>query len=288
VGSTTVEFVPRNRSGGKISYDVGTAGSISLVLQATLPPAVLSPEPISFELRGGTDVKWSPPVDYLHNIFAHTIETLGPKIQILLKKRGHYPRGGGIVTCDVVPVTSIKPLEEIEFGSLRSVEGISHCVRLPSHVAERQATTAEDTILQHQNIKSDIVRESYRKEEDPHLGPGSGIVVWAESEKGFRIGADSLGERGKSAERVGSAAASQLVAEVSIGMAVDSHLCDMLIPYLAVASGNSKIGVTKITSHLATNIWAVEHILGTRIELQGKIGEHGTVLVEGVGLSLGK
>ena len=285
IGSTTVEFVPHERRGGTINYDVGTAGSISLVLQATLPPAVLSPEPISLRLRGGTDVKWSPPVDYLLNVFAHTLEFLGPKIEILQKKRGHYPRGGGEVTCEVTPVGSIKPFEKIESGSVRSVEGVSHCVRLPGHIAERQAATAEEMILNNLEIKSDIVRESYRKENDPHLGPGSGIVIWAESEEGVRVGADSLGDRGKSAESVGSDAASQLISEVSTGMAVDSHLCDMLIPYLAVASGSSKIGVTSITSHLASNIWAVEYILGTKIELQGKIGEPGTVVIEGMGLS---
>ncbi len=76
------------------------------------------------------------------------------------------------------------------------------------------------------------------------------------------------------------------MSEVSTGMAIDSHLCDMLIPYLAIASGKSKIGVTRITSHLTTNIWAVEQILGVRIELQGRIGEPGTILVEGAGLSL--
>jgi RNA 3'-terminal phosphate cyclase len=141
-------------------------------------------------------------------------------------------------------------------------------------------------ILKQLSIKSDIVSESYRKEEDRHLGPGSGIVVWAESEKGLRVGADSLGERGKSAERVGVVAASQLVSETSTGMSVDSHLCDMMIPYLAVADGDSKIGVTEITSHLVTNIWAVRQILGTKIELEGSIGESGTVSVKGEGLSL--
>ena len=141
-------------------------------------------------------------------------------------------------------------------------------------------------VLKHLKIKPDIIRESYRKDNDPHLGPGSGIVIWAESEQGIRVGADALGERGKSAERVGNDAVSQLVAEVSTGMTVDSHLCDMLIPYLALASGNSKFGVTRITSHLITNIWVVEHVLGTRIKLQGKIGEPGLVLVEGSGLSL--
>jgi len=286
VGSTVVEFVPHERAGGTIRYDVGTAGSISLVLQASLPPAVLSPTPISFKLRGGTDVKWSPPVDYLNNVFVHMLELLGPKIEIIQKKRGHYPRGGGEVICDVTPVSSINPFKEVKLGNLKTVEGISHCVRLPGHIAERQAVAAEEMIHKHLGIKSDIVRESYSKDDDPHLGPGSGIVLWAESEKGIRVGADALGERGKSAESVGSDAVSQLVAEVSTGMAVDSHLCDMLIPYLAVASGRSKIGVTKITSHLVTNIWAVEHILGTRVELQGVVGEPGAILVEGVGMSL--
>jgi len=286
VGSGVVEFVPHERRGGIISYDVGTAGSISLVLQAALPPAVLSGEPITFRLRGGTDVKWSPPVDYLQNVFAYTLEKLGPRIEIQQKKRGHYPRGGGEVTCDVFPVSDIKPMEEVQFGDLSSVGGISHCVRLPGHIAERQATTAEEIILKHLEVESDIVRESYPKDGDTHLGPGSGIVIWAESERAVRIGADALGERGKSAEEVGSDAASQLVSEVSTGMAMDSHLCDMLIPYLAIASGSSKIGVTRITSHLTTNIWVVEQILRARIEIHGKVGEPGSVLVEGTGLSL--
>jgi RNA 3'-phosphate cyclase len=286
VGSTAVEFIPHERRGGTIHYDVGTAGSISLVLQAALLPAILSPEPISFRLKGGTDVKWSPPVDFMKNVFAHTLKHLGPNIEVLQKKRGHYPRGGGEVTCDVTPVGNVDSLEAVQLRNLSKIEGISHCVRLPSHIAERQAAAAEGVILRHLNIEAEIARESYQKGNDPHLGPGSGIVVWAESEHGIRMGMDALGERGKTAETVGNEAASQLVAEVSSGMAIDSHLCDMLIPYLAIASGNSRIGVAKVTSHLVTNIWAVERVLGAEIELDGKIGEPGTVLVRGVGLSL--
>ena len=286
VGSTTIEFVPRERRGGILSYDVGTAGSISLVLQATLPPAVLSPDPITFKLRGGTDVKWSPPIDYLHNVFAQVLGMLGTKIQINQKKRGHYPRGGGEVTCEVTPVNNINPVEAVQLGNLTGVGGISHCVRLPSHIAERQAAAAEEMILKQLEIEPKIKRESYQKGKDPHLGPGSGIVIWAESEQGIRIGADALGERDKSAENVGKEAASQLVKELSTSMAIDSHLCDMLIPYLAISTGTSRIGVTNVTSHLTTNIWAVKQILGTRIRLEGEIGEPGIVVVEGGDLSL--
>jgi len=286
IGSSTVEFVPQSRQSGSFDYDVGTAGSISLVLQAVLPPAVLSPEPVILHLRGGTDVKWSPPVDYMTNVFVPTIEGMGPRIKIDQRRRGHYPRGGGMVTCEVVPVEKIESRELVSFGDLRSISGISHCVRLPGHIADRQAQSASDVILDELAIKSDIVRESYQKGDDPHLGPGSGIVLWAEDEHGARLGSDMLGERGKSAEVVGSSAGSRLIGEVSSGMAVDSHLCDMLIPYMAIASGTSKIGVSEITSHLTTNVWTTEKILGAQLELEKGPDRSGVLAVKGLGLSI--
>jgi RNA 3'-phosphate cyclase len=286
VGSTTVEFTPHERGSGTFNYDVGTAGSISLVLQAVLPPAVISSEPVTLNLRGGTDVKWSPPVDYLNNVFTHTIARMGPGISINQKRRGHYPRGGGMVSCEVIPSSEVKPLDLVKFGELVKVGGISHCVRLPGHIAERQAASAEDLIQKNLGIESDIVRESYSKGDDPHLGPGTGIVLWAEDEHGVRLGSDMLGERGKSAETVGSAAASHLVREISTEMAIDSHLCDMLIPYLAIASGASQIGVSEITSHLTTNIWATEHILGIQLNLHYGSNKSGVLTIEGVGLSI--
>ncbi|MHA2146685.1 MAG: RNA 3'-terminal phosphate cyclase [Candidatus Thorarchaeota archaeon] len=285
IGSTSVEFVPRERKSGTFNYDVGTAGSISLVLQAVLPPAVLSSEPVVFHLRGGTDVKWSPPVDYITNVFVPTVERMGPSIKIDQKRRGHYPRGGGMVSCEVVPASDIKSSEIVNFGQIKSVKGISHCVRLPGHIANRQALSASEVIQENLGVEPDILRESYSKGDDPHLGPGSGIVVWVEDEYGIRLGSDALGERGKSAEIVGRSAASQLVREVSPGMAVDSHLCDMLVPYLAIASGTSKIGVTDVTSHLTTNIWAIEQILKVQLELERRPDNSGVLVIEGAGLS---
>ncbi|MFX1484500.1 MAG: RNA 3'-terminal phosphate cyclase, partial [Promethearchaeota archaeon] len=177
IGSTVVEFVPHQRQSGTFDYDVGTAGSISLVLQAVLPPAVLSSEPITLNLRGGTDVKWSPPVDYLVNIFAHAISQMGPTVEITQKRRGHYPKGGGMVSCRVVPVAEIDPLHLVSFEDLKGVGGISHCVRLPGHIAERQASSAEEVIRGRLGIEPEIHRETYQKGDDPHLGPGSGIVL---------------------------------------------------------------------------------------------------------------
>ncbi len=288
VGSTEIEFIPRTRQSGEFSYDVGTAGSISLILQAVLPPAVLSPEPVSFNFRGGTDVAWSPPIDYMRNLFVHVLYQMGPRVEIVQHRRGHYPRGGGNVSCEIIPVKTIQPLDLVHFGDLQHVNGISHCVRLPSHVAERQALSAESLLAEHEIETEHIVRESYPKDKDPHLGPGSGIVIWAESRDGIRLGADRLGERGKRAEIVGAESAQHLLSELSTEMAIDSHLSDMLVPYLAIATGQSRIGVTKLTSHLETNIWVVERILGLKMMLEGKIGSPGILISEGIGLSSGE
>ncbi|MCK5389167.1 MAG: RNA 3'-terminal phosphate cyclase, partial [Candidatus Thorarchaeota archaeon] len=226
VGSTEVEFHPKERKGGVFSYDVGTAGSISLVLQAVLPPAILSPEPLTFKIKGGTDVSWSPPLDYLREVFTPMLQKMGTKVEIIQELRGHYPKGGGQVSVSVIPVDGIDAMDFSEFGDIVGVSGISHCVRLPGHVADRQAVSAEE-VIQNNGIKVDeIKRESYPKGNDPHLGPGSGIVLWAESNTGIRIGSTNLGARGKRAEIVGEEAAEKLVIELNTGKAIDSHLCD--------------------------------------------------------------
>jgi RNA 3'-phosphate cyclase len=286
VGSTEIEFIPKERRGGQFSLDVGTAGSISLVLQTVLPPAVLSPEPVTFSLRGGTDVKWSPPVDYLTAVFAHALGKLGPSIDIRQKRRGHYPRGGGLVECVVDPVERLNPVDMVEFGRPIAISGISHCVRLPSHVAQRQASSAATLLKSKTGIAPDFAIESYRQEKDSHLGPGSGIVIWVDSDREMRLGADARGDRGTRAEDVGIAAAIRLLSHLATGKAVDAHLGDMIVPYLAVADGLSRIGVTEVTSHLATNIWTVRRILGTEIDLSGEIGQPGQLQIHGEGLSL--
>ncbi len=284
IGSTDLKFVPTERRGGHFKYDVGTAGAISLVLQAILPAAVLSPEKVHFKITGGTDVSWSPPIDYMKNILSPMLKQVGLSVHIDQEKRGHYPRGGGLVNCSVESTTEVTPLYAVKFGELEEINGISHCVRLPAHVASRQASAAKTELSGISPIVK-IYEETYPKERDTHLGPGSGIVLWGKSDSGFRIGADALGDRGKRAEIVGEEAARQLKDEIGVGYAIGSHLSDMLVPFLAIATGISTIGITKVTSHLTTNLWVNERILGVKTHLSGKMGEPGVLEIEGVGLT---
>ncbi|MCS7128799.1 MAG: RNA 3'-terminal phosphate cyclase [Sulfolobales archaeon] len=282
VGSQALMFKPRRRLGGSYKFNIGTAGSISLVIQALLPALLFAEDDSTIEITGGTDVSNSPPIDYMRFVFKPTLEKIGANIEIQLKKRGHYPRGGGLVVLNVRRLKEpLMALNAIERGEVRGIEGLSHCVKLPSHVAMRQAKSAEELILKETGIRPRINVEFYETTKDPHLGPGSGITIYAVTDNSI-IGADALGERGKPAERVGEEAAVKLLSELRTGMAFDVHMADMLIPYIALAKGRSCIGVSNITLHALTAIMVTKQFLRRDAFNVRESNGRGVICIEGI------
>ena len=284
IGSTKIIFTPHKRKGGTLRFDVRTAGSISLVLQALLPVMAFPEAPINLTIIGGSDTQWSPPYDYLKEMILPILSKMGYQAEMTLKRRGHYPKGGGILNMKITPVVYLRPIRFVEGAKIKRISLISHCVKLPKHVAERQAKSALEILRKNGFENVDVRLEWYPKEKDPHFGPGSGIVIWAETESGSFLGADALGERRKRAEKVGEEAANNFVSELKTGMPIDQHMGDILVPYVAIAKGKSEYAVSKITLHTLTNIYVTEKIVGVKFEVQGEEGFPGTIKVEGIGL----
>lgn len=260
LGSTEIVFYPGRLRSGRFRFDIGTAGSITLVLQAILPVMAYAPGPVEVEIRGGTDVPWSPPVDYVRHVLRRLLARMGFEFDIVVKRRGHYPRGGGMVVARVVrPPGRLKAVDYSVRGRVLAVEGLSHAVRLPRHVAERQARAAE-ALLRSLNVPVKIDLEWYEPGRDPHLGPGSGIVVWAVAERSV-LGGDALGAKGKPAEKVGEEAARKLLEDLETGKALDRHASDMMLTYAAIACGESLLGGARLTSHAETNMYVIRRVL---------------------------
>jgi len=109
---------------------------------------------------------------------------------VRLVRRGHYPRGGGEVVLTVRP-SELRAVNTVEFGNLVEIRGLSHAVRLPAHVARRQADSARNILIKAGiKVPIEISLETYEQGKDPHLGPGSGIVLWARSDKGYVKGSN--------------------------------------------------------------------------------------------------
>jgi len=275
LNSTEIYFEPGEVVGGKYRFDIGTAGSTMLILQVLLPPLAFAREPAEVEIRGGTDNPLAPPVDYFKHVTLPMLASMGYRVELECLQRGHYPKGGGRVVARTQPAGELKPLTLTLAGRVERVEGISHCVGLPPHVASRQAHAA----------KLRLLREGYgariRTEVSEGLGPGSGIVLWALTSEGGILGSSSLGKPGKPAERVGKEAAEQLLEELRTGHAVDRYLTDQLIPYLALARGRSEIWSTRLTLHALTNVELVEEMVGVDFLVEGELDRPAKLRVEG-------
>ncbi|NJD77123.1 MAG: RNA 3'-terminal phosphate cyclase [Candidatus Methanoperedens sp.] len=253
-GSTSLSFKPGKIKGGIYRIDIGTAGSIPLLLQCLMPAAMYASSPLELVVSGGTDVAWSPSIDYLRFVTLRVLSRLGYKCDIRLIRRGYYPRGGGCVRAVISPSS----LEKVDFNenTCNLMKGISHSSGLPPHVAQRQAASAEKILLQ-EGYKTEITLEI-----NEYTSIGSGITLWC-----FAAGGIGLGMPGLRAEKVGQDAAHSILPELKSGSGVDIFLADQLIPYMALAGGGS-FTTRMITPHTKTNIWVTEKFLDVKFNIE--------------------
>jgi RNA 3'-terminal phosphate cyclase (ATP) len=284
LGSRELTFTPRGHAAGQLSFDVGTAGSIPLILQALMPSAAYAPGTVELDLTGGTDVRWSPSIDFVRLVELPLLHLMGYRATVQVRRRGHYPKGGGRVSLSIDPPRVLTAVKLLQRGQLLGIEGISHCVRLPSHVAQRQANAAKEKLNAAGCTPVNIATETYPPDQDTHLAQGSGITLLARFAKGAVLGSDSIGERGKPAEKVGADAADKLLAELASQALVDRHMGDILIPYMAVAEGISEIQVSEITMHTITNIKVAEMVAGVKFEVEGELHKPGRIAIDGMAL----
>src|SRR2546430_12226362 len=169
-----------------------------------------------------------------------------------------------------------------EDEKVTAIRGVSHSVKLPVHVAERQASAAT-RIVEEKNFPPPKI-EIDVSENGPNMGPGSGIVLCAIRSNGGLLGGDSLGERGRPAEVVGEDAATKLLEEIGSGAFLDRHMGDVIVPYLALAAGVSDVSVSMVTLHTLTNVGVAEKVAGVQFDPLPEAGMPGRLRVSGLGL----
>ncbi len=270
-GSTCITFVPSAIRGGEYHVDIGTAGSISLLLQCILPVAIVadSPAPVSITVRGGTDVRWSPTIAYMKHVTLAALSKMGVECTIVTIHRGYYPRGGGCVRLEVHPskLHGFDYLRGDSNSAAETVRGISASSKLPCHVSKRQRQSAMDALVDAgYGADVDVECEDFES-------TGSSITLWS----GF-MGSSALGERGLPAEKVGLLAAMGILNELKSGASVDCYLADQLIPYMGLCGAGS-FTVQELTGHTKTNIWVVEKFLDVRFDIEYVHGDSGIIRV---------
>ncbi len=290
VSSDAIKFYPRQINSRTLSVDIGTAGSVTLLLQSLLVPVVFGGKKFRVKVTGGTDVPFSPPSDYFANVLLPQLRKFCEVIELGIARRGFIPAGGGRVELYAKPKFPLSDYGSFEAllkalrseatasinltsqGKMLQVRGSSVASNdlQRAEVAERQAKAAK-AILSKLDVPVGI-GSSYSET----LSAGSVIslrAVFSGDDEVSQLnpvilGSSCLGERGKRAEDIGRESAFQLLNEVSSKAPVDRHLADQLLPFLALAGG--KVNVSEITPHCLANIYAIEKFLGKCFEVDAE------------------
>lgn len=252
VGSSKLSFAPGKLQPGNYHFDIGTAGSTTLVTQTVLPPLMLADAPSRLLLKGGTHNVHAPPFDYLERVFVPLVNRMGPRVHVQLERYGFFPAGGGRFSVQIDPAPKLSPLSLVERGRTLRREARALVAGLPPTIAERELAVIKSRL--DWNDEELVARDLGHD-----YGPGNIVLLEIESEHVTEL-FTGFGQRGVPAEAVAAAAADEASEYDAAGVPVGPHLADQLILPLALAGSGSFVTMP-LTLHTITNIEVVQMFL---------------------------
>jgi len=269
IGSTELKFIPGEIKSSKLFEDVGTAGSISLILQVLIPIVSILQNKLELTIKGGTDVQCSPTMYYTQHILKEAYSKMGIKFSFELKKRGYYPKGNGEINLEINP-------SNVKAVSLS--ERKTNQVKILCTFSKISIEKIKDEI---NRIKEKLISENFVVEveikEQEALDSGASLLVYSIDENSI-MGIDALFD--KKTQRFSI----ELDEFLENQLSVDENLADMLVVPASLAKGKTTFQVKKITKHLETNLFVTSKITGCKYGI-GKLSNGFEVIIEGISYS---
>lgn len=256
-------------------WDIGSAGSTTALALAVLPVLAFAANPLSIELRGGLFQDFAPSFFHLEYVLLPLLKRMGYDAVVRMERPGYVPTGQGIWHLATTPVQdTLHPLALSEAGTVKKIWGIALSSRLRERsVSDRMATAVSRSLgVAGYHAAIEVLYDEKAQQ------AGAGLAVFADFHSGARIGADRAGALRRSAEAIGKYVAHQLLEDVQSGATLDRYASDQIIPLAALAAGESRFRVPRVSAHVESNAWLSREFLGAEVKVEGH-----ELVVKGVG-----
>lgn len=258
VGSTALTFEPGAVRAGEYVFNIGSAGSTSLVLQTVLIPLALAGAPSRVTIQGGTNNLAAPPFEFIDRAFLPLLRRMGFSVEATLTRPGYFPAGGGEIVVAIGAAQEWRALHITERGALIARKGEAIVSNLSYLIAQREIARLRAALA----WPADCV---HAMTETRATGPGNIVVATLVHEHVTEV-CVAFGRIGASAEMVASECADEAKAYLDGAHPVGAHLADQLLLPMALGAGG--VFVTGAPSqHMLTNIAVIEAFLGDKIRL---------------------
>lgn len=272
LNSREITLTPQIPCAGTYVFDIGSAGSTTLVLQTVLPILLCADGPSSVGIRGGTHNSMAPPVEFLRESFLPALHRCGVSATVELERHGFYPAGGGAIQAAIQPWQAQAPLDLLERGKAIGRHAEVLLANLPAHVASREALA-----LKHGLHWSHAEVDEREVEAD---GPGN-VVIARLRHANVTAVLTAFGELRKSSEQVAQEAIKQVRRYTDSSAPVCEHLADQLLLPLALGAGG-RFRTAAPSEHTRTNAAIIARFLGEVVTIV-EDGDASLVTVRGRG-----
>ncbi len=255
VGSQTFTFAPGPRlAGGSYDWDIGTAGSTTMLVLSVLPIACFADSQVRARITGGIFQDFAPSPFHMQHALAPLLRRMGVDMTLGITRPGYVPTGAGVLDITVTPSRQgLRALTLGDPGIVSEARGVALSSRLEERrVSDRMASTCEEGLR-----PSGLACSIERIYDQGALHAGACLAVWAESSTGCRFGADRAGRWGRSSEAIGRYVAASFLEDLRSGATVDRFLADQLVLFAALADGTSRYITPRRTMHLESNLWLI-------------------------------
>lgn len=259
IGSQSFTFKPGSVKPGQYHFNVGSAGSCTLVLQTLLPALIRADGRSELTLEGGTHNPFAPPFDFLQKSFLPLMNRMGAALSAELVRPGFYPAGGGRFNVSIQPAKDLKSIVLLERGRVRRRSALAVVSNLPLSIANRELKiVAQKLKWEQDNLKAEDILSS--------KGPGNALTIEIESDALTEV-FTGFGRRGVSAEKVAQRTVKAVQEYLRCDVPVGRNLADQLLIPMAM-SGGGKFRTLSPTRHTTTNIAVIKQFLDVDIQLK--------------------
>jgi RNA 3'-terminal phosphate cyclase (ATP) len=260
IGSSELTFTPGKVQNGTYTFAVGTAGSVTLVLQTILPALLLANGGSKLVLEGGTHNPFAPPWDFLAKAFLPVLLKMGAGVHTVLDRYGFYPAGGGRFQVEIDPVKKLSGIDLEKRGEITSKKARAIVSHIPQSIGYRECQSiAEQLHWSEDCLSIEEVRNA--------MGPGNAVIVEVNSENITEI-FTGFGARGVRAETVAKGVADKVLEYlVADDIPVGEYLADQLmLPFALAKSGSYR--TLPLSLHSKTNLEVIKLFLDSQIRVE--------------------
>ena len=260
------------------SWDIGTAGSTTMLAFSILPLAVFSGKAHVFTFTGGLFQDFAPSAYHFQQILLPLLMIMGVRAELKILQPGYVPKGQGKIQLTTHPLNQkkVRGISLLQQGKIQRIWGISLASHLKEQKVSQRMAESCQKVLKQANLEAhlELIKDNSAVQK------GAALFLAAQTNTDCFLGADMAGKIGRRAELIGTQVAQMFLEDLGAGATVDRHLADQLILFAALASGVTEYTIPRMTEHVGTNLWLVQKILGAKTSQTGN-----KLRIEGIGFS---